>query len=160
MARSSTLLALLLPWLVAAIPATPPAPIALTPEERAELQAGKIVVRMDDGSETGGGAIGIVDVAADPERAWSALMDLEARVNEIGGLKKVTYYVKREEEVAARWELKVLTVGVDFHVRYHLDRPNGWVRYSLDPQGNTYQVLVTRDNQRIGRLVVELSDPS
>lgn len=127
------LLALIAPVLTAAIPLQPPPPLALTAEEEAELAAGEIVIRMDRGSETGGGAIGVVDVEATPEAALAALMDLGARVGEVGGLKAVETYLDEPGRLGVRWELKVLTFPVVFHNLYTIDQSRGWVRYSLDP---------------------------
>lgn len=127
------LLLLLLPWLCAAIPDQPPAPILLGAEESAQLAAGQVVVRVDAGGESGGGATGVVDVAAPFERAWAALLDMPARVGEVGGLRSVTNYTQEERTVGTRWELKVLTTSVVFHLLYHLEPERGWVRYALDP---------------------------
>ncbi len=131
MARAS-LLALVLPWLLAAVPLDPPPPVALTADEQGEIDAGNIVVRMDTSGDTGGAATGITDVAADVDQVWRAVLDLKARIGEVGGLKGVEYYLEQGDRLAARWQLKVLTVPVVFHVDYRLDRPNGWVRYALD----------------------------
>ncbi len=127
------LLALAGPLLVAAIPHTPPPPLALTADEESTLSEGKIVVRVDPGSETGGGVTGVLDVSAAPDVALDALLDLQARVGEVGGLRSVTRYLDAPEQIGVRWELRVLTFDVVFHNLYTIDRARGWVRYSLDP---------------------------
>src|SRR5688500_11907726 len=106
-------LLLLVPWLCAAIPSSPPGPIELTEAEQAEVAAKRIVVRLDAG-DTGGGAVGVVDVAAPVPATWNALLDLPARVGEISGLRAVEYTVREPRRIGARWELKVLTSSVVF----------------------------------------------
>jgi hypothetical protein len=124
-------LTILLPWLCAAIPNTPPPPIELTPSEQAQLAAREIVVRFDTG-DTGGGALGVVDLTSSVTRTWDALMDLQARVGEISGLRAMEYTVKEPRRLGARWELKVFTATIVFHTLYDLVPEQGWVRYSLD----------------------------
>lgn len=124
-------LLVLVPWLCAAIPSAPPPPLELTADEVALLASREIVVRIDAG-DTGGGATGVVDVAAPIGAAWDALLDLRARVGEISGLRAVEYTVQEPRQLGARWELKVLTSTIVFHVLYELDPERRWVRYALD----------------------------
>lgn len=120
----------LVPWLLAA---APPAPIALTPEEVTTLSAHDVVVRPQLSEGTAAGAVGIMDVAAPADRAIDAILDLEARVGEISGLKSAQIYERSPTALGVRWELKVITSTVVFHVRYSIDRTAGWIPYALDP---------------------------
>ncbi len=117
--------------LFAALP-QPPAPPEPTAEEAAKLAAREIVVRTDLG-ESGGGVVGLVDVAADRTATWNALMDFDARVDAIGALKSVTSYDVTETGRGATWTLKVFGVSVEFSNRYELDRAAWTCVYALDP---------------------------
>ena len=119
-------------FLVAAdIPDSPPGPLALTAKEQTIVGKGGVAVRLSTG-DTGGGAVGVVDVAATPEATWAALMDLEARVAEIGSLKSVSIYENTPKRMGAKFTLGILGTTVVFHILYDLDPANGWVRYRLD----------------------------
>jgi hypothetical protein len=117
-------------WLLAALPA-PPA-LTLTPEERAALDRDEIVVRSDLSDPSGGSVIGVVEIAASPERTLAAVLDLAPRVNEISGLKGLQEYGRGENWVGARWEVKLLATSVVFHMRYEYDPAQGVVHYALD----------------------------
>jgi hypothetical protein len=124
------LFVLLVPWLLAA---APPGPIALTADEVATLAAHKIVVRSDlPAGGTSAGAMGVLDVAAPVDRTIDAILDLEARVGEISGLKSAQVYERTPTTLGVRWELKVITTTVVFHVKYAIDRSAGWLPYTLD----------------------------
>jgi hypothetical protein len=129
----------LLLWLLAALPA-PPA-LTLTPEERAALDRDEIVVRSDLSDPSGGTAIGMVDIDAPPDRTLAAVLDLRARVPEISGLKGLEEYGRGPDWVGARWEVKVLTANVVFHVRYEYDTAQGIVRYALDPSRSPNDIV-------------------
>jgi hypothetical protein len=146
---------LVLPWLLAA---APPEPIALTSDEVATLGKGEIVIRTDLPAGTAaGGALGVLDVAAPVDRVIDAILDVEARVGEISGLKTAQVYERTPETVAVRWEVKVLTSTVVFHVRYTVDRATGWIPYGLDTAKSNeiasvegaYQVYAAGSGSRI-----------
>jgi hypothetical protein len=100
-------------------------------DEAPLLAAGEVVVRFaGNGKET----VGFVDIAAPPERVMAAVMDLPARVREIGGLKSVHIYEEVPGRlVAARWEMGLAMFTATFHIRYELDVARGYCVYTLDP---------------------------
>lgn len=116
--------------LLAALPA-PPTPPEPTPEELAKLSAREIVVRTET-SDAGGSVVGLIDVAAAPERTWAAVMDLPARVDAIGALKSVETYDVTDDGLGATWTLKVFGVSVVFSSLYELDRAHWTCVYGLD----------------------------
>ena len=141
------LLVLLVPGLLAA---APPEPIRLTGEELATLAARKVVVRPEVGSEgTAAGAMGVMDVAAPPDRAIDAILDLEARVGEITGLKSAQIYDRTPTSLGVRWELRVVTTTVVFHVRYTIDRANGWLPYTLDREKSPNDLVAVDGSYRV-----------
>src|SRR5262249_3114192 len=139
-----------------ALPA-PPA-ISLTPEEEATLSRHEIVIRTDLSDETGGTVLGVVEVAAPPDKTMAAILDLRSRVGEITGIKGLEEHGRGENWVGARWEVKVLTSSLVFHVRYEVDREKGLVVYALDPTQSpneivraegSYQLIPTGSGTRI-----------
>ena len=126
------LLPILLPLLLGAgIPDAPPGPVTLTAAEQALVDKRKIAVRLET-SDQGGYAVGIMDTTAPPDALWNALMDLKARVAEIGSLKSCEIYEETGDSLAARWVIGVMGVSIQFHIQYRTDRDNGFVRYWLD----------------------------
>lgn len=123
-------LALLLPVSAVAAPPT----YTLTRDEVAALDEGEIVVRRQD-SETGGGAVGIAQVAAPPEVVLDEVMNFEARVSEVGSLRSVERYSKEPHPgtIGAKWTLSMLGISVVFHTLYDCHRDEGYCAFSLDP---------------------------
>lgn len=121
---------LLVPLLLAAAPSPP---ITLSADERATLSRHEVVVRSNLPEGTAAEATGILDTVAPPERALDAILDLEARVGEISGLKSATVYDRSAGTLGVRWEVRVLATTVVFHVRYTIDRGAGRITYTLDP---------------------------
>jgi hypothetical protein len=132
--RSIPVMVPLVLLLCAAVPDRAPTPsLPLTAEETTTLDRREVVVRFDEASATGGGAVGVIDVSSPIEATWKALLDVEARVGEIGGLSSCTKYLDEPTRMGARWEVKVLTTTVVFHVLYELDPASRFVRFRLDP---------------------------
>ena len=100
---------------------------------------------------------GVVDVRAPADRTWDALLDVEARVGEIRGLKEATVYLREPNRVAAQWVVQVLTSQLRFSIVYDVDRSAGWCRYRLDPSRpndlvsveGAYQVLPVTGGTRV-----------
>ena len=108
----------------------PPAPVTLTEGEQAALRKGGVVVRYGgDERQT----LAVVDVAASPDQTIQAVMDLPARVSDIGSLSAVELYAQQGEDVSARWTMSIAMVSVVFHIRYDCDMANHWCVYRLDP---------------------------
>ncbi len=140
-------LGLAAPWLMAATPSTPPAPVDLTSTEVTQIAGREVVVRTGTDSTTGGAATGVIDVGATVDATWAAVMDLGARVDEINGLKKSEILEQTASGLTVRWTMKVLAVTVVFHVAYTLDRANGWVHYQLDDRYDNDLVAVVGSYQ-------------
>ncbi len=115
----------------AAVPDAPPEPVVLTEQEQKQLGKGKIPVRFDD-SGTGGGVLGVIDIAAPPDDVWAAVMDVKARVGEISGLKEANIYTDTPTKKGVQWVLSVIGTRVQFNVLYDLDESKRWCRYRLD----------------------------
>ena len=115
----------------AAVPDTPPAPVVLDESEQKQIDKGKIPVRFDD-SGTGGGVLGVIDIAAPKDDVWAAVMDVKARVGEISGLKEANVYEDTPKRKGDEWVLSVIGTRVVFNVLYDLDPETGWCRYRLD----------------------------
>jgi hypothetical protein len=100
-------------------------------EEAALLAAREIVVR-SVASEGGTAIVAIVDVAAPPLDVLDAVLDVEARVDEVGPISKCEVYVREPERLGARFEVTVLGSVTAFHVLYTIDRDGLRTTYDLD----------------------------
>jgi hypothetical protein len=106
-----------------------PAPISVTDEEAAQLAAGEIVVRYPGpGKET----TAVVEIAADPATVMRQVMDLQPRMNEIGGVKSLDVYIDEPGHKAARWDVGIAFIGAVFSIDYEYDTEAGWCVYKLD----------------------------
>jgi hypothetical protein len=124
----STLIAVL-GFAVAMAAPPPPAAVVLTDTEEATLRSGSVMVRYGgDARQT----LAVVDVAAPPDAVMRSVMDLPARVQDIGSLSAVELYNPQGDNVCAKWTMSVAMVSVVFHIRYDCDMALGWCVYSLD----------------------------
>lgn len=151
-------------WPVLAFAGMPeaPSPLPLTADETATLADRDVAIRLE-ATEGGGLSVGIIDVNATPAKTMDAILDLPPRVNETGALRQVEVSGRQPasgaepERLDARFQLKVMTSTIVFHVNYQIDRPGLWAVSTLDPTKEndlvsvyaSYQVLETATGSRI-----------
>lgn len=108
----------------------PPAPVTLSDAEEAVVARGEVMVRYGgDARQT----LAVVDVAATPDATIQAVMDLPARVEDIGSLSAVELYGRQGDDISARWTMSIAMVSVVFHIAYDCELARHWCVYSLDP---------------------------
>lgn len=160
LAARAALAPLLLAALLAAAPprasaASPPRPPAFTAEEEALLAGGEVVLRRGQAADEA--TVVAVDVAADPDTTFAAVMDLEARAGEVSALKEASVYLDEPGRKAARFVMGIAGLTVTFHTLYQVDAAGRWCTYSLDPSrengldsaAGSYQVLASAGGSRI-----------
>lgn len=133
----------------------PPPPPALTAAEELALGGGEIVVRR--GQAEGDPTIVVVDVAADPDRTFAAVMDMPARVADVGSLRSAEVYLDEPGRMGVRWVMGIAGISVTFHTLYQVDQAQRWCTYSLDPDqdsglssaGGSYQVIAVPGGSRV-----------
>jgi hypothetical protein len=118
-------------WLSLALAAPP----SITPSatEKSSLDAGEVVVRakVDEG---GSDALGLVVVKTTAQKLWTAILDIDARVNDSSDLKAAVIYEQPSRwDFAVRYTVSILGWGGDFHIRYHWAEAENWCTYALDP---------------------------
>ncbi len=114
---------------VASAAPPPPAPIQLSAAEEALVQKGEVMVRYGgDAAQT----VAVVDVASTPEKVMKAVMDLPARVDDIGSLSAVELYNRNGDDISAKWTMSIAMVSVVFHIEYDCELAKGWCVYTLD----------------------------
>lgn len=107
----------------------PPSAVGLSAAEEAVVAKGEVMVRYGgDAKQT----LAVVDVVAPPERVMKAVMDLPARVDDIGSLSAVELYNRSGDDVSAKWTMTLAMVNVTFHIVYDCDLARHWCVYSLD----------------------------
>ena len=109
-------------------PGQAPPPLALSQEQEAELAAGDVVVLFPDG----GSAVGVIDVSATPDDVVDAVLDLEARVEEVALLRTLTVYRDDGDVRGGLYVGGMLGIHANIHVLYQCDRAQGWCVFSLD----------------------------
>ncbi len=132
----------------------PPAP-TLSAEELGVLATGEVVLRRGEGE--GSPTVVVVDVAADPDTTFAAVMDVKARVGDISALKQAEVYLDEPGRLGVRWVMGIAGVSVEFSTLYVVDRAGRWCTYELDPSrpsslkssGGSYQVLSRPGGSRI-----------
>jgi hypothetical protein len=135
--------------------AAPPAAPTLSAEELAVLASGEVLVRRGQGE--GAPTMVVVDVAADPDTAFQAVMDVQARVGDISALKEAEVYLEEPGRLGVRWVMGIAGVNVEFSTLYVVDRAGRWCTYELDPSkpsslkssGGSYQVISRPGGSRI-----------
>lgn len=110
---------------------TAPAAVVLTDAETAEIAKGDVVIRLE-ATSSGGQTTAIADVKAAPKATMDAVMDLQARVGEISGLKAVSFYDSPGHDKAAKWELSVVGKQIIFHLVYDISDDGTFIIYGLD----------------------------
>jgi|GEM_PF-1970268 len=121
--------ALLLTSLDAVAMPPPPKPVTLTAAEEAEVAKGQVMVRYGgDANQT----LAVVDVAAPPAAVMKSVMDLPARVSDIGSLTDVELYNRSGDDVSAKWTMSIAMVSVTFYIVYDCDMAQNWCVYTLD----------------------------
>lgn len=135
--------------------AAPPPPPTLSAEEQTILDTGEVVVRRGQGQAAS--TVVVVDVAADPDTAFAAVMDVKARVSDISALKQAEVYLDEPGRLGVRWVMGIAGVSVEFSTLYVVDKAGRWCTYELDPSrpstlkssGGSYQVLSRPGGSRI-----------
>lgn len=135
--------------------AGPPAPPTISAAEQAILETGEVVVRRGQGE--GAPTVVVVDVKADPDTSFAAVMDVEARVSDISALKQAEIYLDEPGRLGVRWVMGIAGVSVEFSTLYVVDRAGRWCTYELDPSrpstlkstGGSYQVISRPGGSRI-----------
>jgi len=105
-----------------------PAPLTLTADESKQLMTGEIVVR--DGGE--GPVIGIAYVAAPPPTVLEEVINLQARVSEVGLIDSLEVYLQEPGRTGAQWNVGAMGFDASFHVLYEHDRDAGWCTFAAD----------------------------
>lgn len=130
-------------------------------EER--LDRGEIVIEtsMVAGHDDRVVADGTVDITADCDAVWSAILDFPARVAENWMVQDVSVYHdgsrKRVVDRSARWDLRVMGVDIRYHTTYRGDLTSGQLDWALDADedndlkyaAGTYHVAPHDDRTRL-----------
>ena len=105
--------------------------VELSADDLTRLAAREVVVRQEPG-DAGTYTVGVVDVNADPAKVFAAVLDFEARIGEVGGLRSVVRYLNEPDRVGARWELVVVGKVISFTTLYDIDRTGLVATYHMD----------------------------
>ncbi len=121
----------LLFWFVAAALAGP-LNVEFTAKEVAQLESGGVVVRSptDDGV-----VIGAVDIPSESGPVWRAVMNFDARVENVGAIQSIDTYAPATDPkgLGAKYVLTIMGMQIVYHLRYHQDPGERWVTFALDP---------------------------
>lgn len=138
------------------IAAAGPLAVQLTDDEIRALESGAVVVR----SPTDEGLlIGAVDIDAPTERVYDAVLDFDARIENVGAIKSIEVYAPMTDPkgLGAKFELSILGTAVEYSLRYETDPAHTWVTFALDPEREHdlvsstggYHITPSGDGQRL-----------
>jgi hypothetical protein len=75
----------------------------------------------------------LVVVKTTAQKLWTAILDIDARVNDSSDLKAAVVYDRQSRwDFAVQYTVSILGWGGDFHIRYHWNEPENWCTYTLD----------------------------
>ena len=126
-----------------------PAEVTPTPAELTALAQGEVVVR--PAPDSTGEMVGLVDLpGASTEAAWGAIFDWDMRVQTVGAIRGVTVYAEETDPggLGVTFQLSVLGTDVTYHLRYTIDRDEGWTSFTLDPD-REHDIVQTHGSYRI-----------
>jgi len=104
----------------------------LTPEERTLLKDGEVVVRSSKRDGGGENLVAVIDVDAPPEATLDAVLDVEARADEVSVLHAVSLYKDTASLMGATYDYAIAGMSGSFHILYDIDRARGFACYYLD----------------------------
>ncbi len=133
-------------WLSLAFAA--PTPVQLTADEVSTLAQGEIIVRPPTDS---GEMVGIVDIpGVSRERLMDIVLDWDMRVESVGAIKRIVEYAPETDPLGlgVTFELSVIGTEVVYHLRYDVDRAEGWCTFALDPEKQN-DIVATHGSYRI-----------
>jgi len=110
---------------------TDPKPTELSAAEEAKLLAGE-AVRKQIRYETGGRGVAIQDVHADPARIWKTILDFPAYPSWIDQLEQCEIYQKNGNHIFVRFQLSVLSMGVEYFINHTYLPDKGSMTWTLD----------------------------
>ncbi len=116
-------------WSAAALALAPP--VTLTTEEAAKVAAREVLLRnivTDSTTET----VAVLDVRATPTAVMDAVMDLPARVGDIGALDSCSVYIDEPRRKATAWKVEAGPFTIDFHVMYQCNDAYTYCEFDLD----------------------------
>lgn len=108
----------------------PPPPPTPTDKESALLAKREIVIR--PASKDGDFTVGIIDIGAPPAAVTAAVLDIDARVAEVGPIKGVVKYHEAPGVLGYRLENSIIGISNAFHILYSYDTAQNWVSFALD----------------------------
>lgn len=109
-----------------------PKPPTVSATEETQLTSREVVVRthMDGDTQV---VLAMMDVDATPEATFAAIMDLNARVDEVSSMESVEIYEDTPSKVGAKYVLKLPGFSATFHVIYKIDAAQHFAAYAGDP---------------------------
>jgi hypothetical protein len=81
----------------------------------------------------GGTVVIVADIAAPLPAVLDVIFDVEGRVADVRDLKRGELYLTGSDVFAAEYDLAILGMEHQFHIRYEADRGAGVVTFALDP---------------------------
>ncbi len=108
--------------------------VTTTQAEEAALRAREVVIRELPGRGDGSvRVLAIVDIQADADAVWAALLDFPARKASNPAVQSIeSYKASTATEQWLRWRISKFGFDVVYHNRYVIDRDNGRLEHTLD----------------------------
>ncbi|MFT5587588.1 MAG: hypothetical protein ACI9VR_005201 [Cognaticolwellia sp.] len=108
---------------------TPPSAPDLTSAESATLSERKPIVRTSSDGLT---VLAVIDVVASPAKVMAAVLDVQARRDEVGSIEEVTIYAQTPTQMKVRYDISLMGFDAVMNLIYDIDAANHFVKYSTD----------------------------
>jgi len=108
---------------------TPPAAPELTPSEVTTLSERKPIVRTSSDGLT---VLAAIDVVASPSEVIAAVLDVQARKDEVGSIEEVTIYAKAPTQIKVRYDISLMGFDAVMNLIYDIDSAAHFVKYRTD----------------------------
>lgn len=108
---------------------TPPAAPDLNAAEKATLSERKPIVRTSADGRT---VLAAVDIVASPADVIQAVLDVEARRDEVGSIEQVTIYAQTPSQMKVKYDISLMGFDAVMNLIYDIDTAQNFVQYSTD----------------------------
>lgn len=108
-----------------------PGPVALTPEQAARLEDGKLVQQMKE-SDEGGWGTSVQLVRAPPETIWDTILAYDRYEDRVPNVKSCEVYKREGDTLYVAMQSGIPGVTFTIYSRNVVRRAEGWMAWTLD----------------------------
>jgi hypothetical protein len=108
----------------------PPA-IKLTTQDRADLAAGKSVMKQVEGKD-GGRGMAVQDIEAPTDKVWSRILDYPAYPRMVKDVKETETYETKGNHIKTRFVIGGMGLSYEYFIDHIIEKEKGYMTWTLD----------------------------